>query len=429
MFELPTDPEGSIGEVAVAIISPGHVRAELMTTLIQVILNQKSRVNSLIFRQSGPLIDAARNRICEEFLQLEDEWLWFVDSDMVLEQDTLEKLLAVADPKTHPIVGALCFGRDAEGIIFPTMYRLADTEGTFQRAETVPEEGLVEVDATGAACLLIHRDALKTIGDRQQAPFKWFQETQIKDALVGEDVTFCFRARDAGYPIYVDCSNRIGHVKDVLLDMAAHKEFKRTHRFLVTSALPDDIEKVGSLISNVGVRVGHEEAFPYDAQRYNWDGAYGEASWYAFPFLQRIFDKRVRMLQVVRHPLTAIPAIVESQVLEQDLIQDFIAQHADWPKEIQGDTPLERAANFYLIYNLHAEKYSKYRFRVEDIDKPLIEAIFLAIERKREDSAIENALANYTPLEISPITWNDIPESVDVVSLREMAERFGYLEE
>jgi hypothetical protein len=41
VFEFPTDPEGSTGTVAVALISPGHVRAELMTTLIQVILNQK----------------------------------------------------------------------------------------------------------------------------------------------------------------------------------------------------------------------------------------------------------------------------------------------------------------------------------------------------------------------------------------------------
>jgi hypothetical protein len=42
--------------------------------------------------------------------QSEAEWLLMVDSDMGFSGDTLEQLIAVADPTERPVVGALCFG-------------------------------------------------------------------------------------------------------------------------------------------------------------------------------------------------------------------------------------------------------------------------------------------------------------------------------
>jgi hypothetical protein len=76
----------------------------------------------------------------------------------------------------------------------------------------------VPVGATGAAFLLMHRDALERVakasGDRA-AP--WFRESVIGAALVGEDLTFCLRCAAAGIPVHVHTGVKIGHMKTTML--------------------------------------------------------------------------------------------------------------------------------------------------------------------------------------------------------------------
>src|SRR5262249_53581093 len=91
----------------------------------------------------------------------------------------------------------------------------------FTRYGDWPEDEVMRVSATGAACLLIHRDALlaveKHAGD-VAAP--WFRETALRDAplaLMGEDLTFCLRCAAAGIPVHVHTGVRVGHMKTQML--------------------------------------------------------------------------------------------------------------------------------------------------------------------------------------------------------------------
>ena len=84
------------------------------------------------------------------------------------------------------------------------------------------EEGLMEMERVGTAFLLIrrhvlsrlliaHRDKVytdKVSGEQHCALF----DTQLKDgSYMGEDYTFCERARAIGYKIYVDPSATLSH--------------------------------------------------------------------------------------------------------------------------------------------------------------------------------------------------------------------------
>ena len=69
----------------------------------------------------------------------------------------------------------------------------------------------MQVAATGAAFLLIHRSVLKAMSDRSfNEAFPFFQETQNGPDPVGEDLTFCLRLASLGIPVHVHTGVKIG---------------------------------------------------------------------------------------------------------------------------------------------------------------------------------------------------------------------------
>src|SRR6266704_522877 len=57
-------------------------------------------------------IPGARNLVVKQFLAEKDaDWLFWIDTDMGFAPDTVDRLLAIADPVKAPIVGGLCFAQ------------------------------------------------------------------------------------------------------------------------------------------------------------------------------------------------------------------------------------------------------------------------------------------------------------------------------
>jgi len=176
----------------------------------------------IINSYSSANVSNSRNGLVKKFLnESKAEWLFMVDTDMVFGPTALEGLLASADArpdskKFAPIVGGLCYGV-ADGALFPTLYGLVEKDGggvQTIRFDTMPENSMFQVAATGAAFLLVHRTVLEKIRDENfNTVYPWFQETHLGDSPCGEDVTFCFRAGKLGFPIWVDTGIHVGHQK------------------------------------------------------------------------------------------------------------------------------------------------------------------------------------------------------------------------
>jgi predicted ATP-grasp superfamily ATP-dependent carboligase len=49
-------------------------------------------------------------------------------------------------------------------------------------------------------------------------PWEWFVYATLAGEAVGEDITFCLRAAEAGFPTHVDTSIKCGHEKPVVID-------------------------------------------------------------------------------------------------------------------------------------------------------------------------------------------------------------------
>ena len=208
----------------IGYVHGGTVRAEFLASLLGLHRTRavRTKVDAVLAAPSGPNISEARNLVCRRFLEeTTAPWLWSLDTDMVFTPDTLDRLIAAADPVERPVVGALCYSQDeATGEKRPTLYELVEQDGQpgFARYRTWPEDACFPVAATGAACLLIHRtvlEAVEKVARDRAAP--WFRESVIGAALVGEDMTFCLRCAAAGIPVHVHTGVRVGHMKTTML--------------------------------------------------------------------------------------------------------------------------------------------------------------------------------------------------------------------
>ena len=211
-------------DAVIGYVHPGTVRAEFCASLLAVCMEGATRVRTVIALESGPNISTPRNMIVRDFL--EDNlapWLLMIDTDMWFPYDTADRLIAAADETQRPVMGALCWSLD-RGERFPTMYELTEKQPgqlAFRRYAKWPEDTVMRVGATGAACLLMHRDALLAVEKSSKDPAApWFRETALRNAplsLMGEDLTFCLRCAAAGIPVHVHTGVKVGHMKTQML--------------------------------------------------------------------------------------------------------------------------------------------------------------------------------------------------------------------
>ena len=143
-----------------------------------------------------------RTALVQRMLASDSEWLLFLDDDHVFPTDLLTNLLA----HEQPIVGSLYLRRQVPFAPLAFSERLSDT--TYQAIDLsqLPEEGLLRVQAVGTSGLLVRREVFEAI----ETPWFEYGATERWDA--SEDIIFCEKAQEKGFPVYVDLGSRLGHM-------------------------------------------------------------------------------------------------------------------------------------------------------------------------------------------------------------------------
>jgi cellulose synthase/poly-beta-1,6-N-acetylglucosamine synthase-like glycosyltransferase len=126
------------------------------------------------------------------------DYLFFVDSDITFNSDTLYKLLE----HDKPVVGGLYRQRKDEFIleVYDMNYRNINGQDLSQNA-------LSEVGALGCGCILIKKEVLVDVGFPQ---FVYKSGLTMNDTF-SEDVYFCKVAREKGYSVWIDTTILCGH--------------------------------------------------------------------------------------------------------------------------------------------------------------------------------------------------------------------------
>lgn len=137
----------------------------------------------------------------------EHEWLWILGDDHVFRPDNLLKLLA----RDVDIVVPLCLRRS-----YPYHHVIhegesKDKEKPFMRAPhdwLDGKTGLLDITGKtiGNAGMLIKRHVLVGISD------PWFEVGKTSPEVMGADLYFCHKAYQAGFKLFLDTDNPIGHI-------------------------------------------------------------------------------------------------------------------------------------------------------------------------------------------------------------------------
>lgn len=168
----------------------------------------------------GSLIYTSRDQIAKKALLDEADLIMWFDSDMVFNPDTLIRMLKLIDEGNDMVTG-IYYRRTPpfSPVAFKTMDLNEDgTAFDWTEFDEIPD-GLFEVGACGFGCVLMKTEIFVAV-------FAKFGLMFTPIANCGEDIAFCWRARQCGYKIIADPSISLGHVGYTIIS----KDFFKTYQ-------------------------------------------------------------------------------------------------------------------------------------------------------------------------------------------------------
>lgn len=193
-------------------------------------------VNTAVQFKVGPDRGKCRDYLVEQSLERGSEWILFLDDDHSFSPTLLLQLLR----HDQPIVASLYLQR--QNPFYPIAFERKDEEGMYWPVELgdKPAAGLVPIVAAGTGGMLIRSEVFY---DLEQP---WFLHTDEQS----EDLYFCDKAIEHGFPMFVDLEARLGHITPINV---------------IPQYWPDEGWSAALVVSGsmtVGLRIGQDSAPP-----------------------------------------------------------------------------------------------------------------------------------------------------------------------
>lgn len=172
--------------------------------------------------QMGSLIYTSRNNLAKKAIQMEADLVFWLDSDMTFAPDTLTKMTAELQEKNLDILTGIYFRRvpPYTPTLFDDLHIDENGRPVWSAFTMVPNE-LFEVGGCGFGCVLMRTEVFMTCLAKE--PFLFDPFTGI-----GEDLSFCIRARQNGYKVFCDPNIKCGHVGNYVVTEDFFKTYSRS---------------------------------------------------------------------------------------------------------------------------------------------------------------------------------------------------------
>lgn len=159
--------------------------------------------------QMGSLIYNSRNYLASMAVKLECDYVLWLDSDMVFSPDVLEKLFE--DREKGDIITGLYYRRvePYKPVLFSKL-DIKDDGCDWEGYDDYPDE-LFEIEGCGFGCVLTPTNVFIDVMNK-------FGNMFAPIGGVGEDLSFCWRAKQCGYSIMADPRVQLGHVGHYIID-------------------------------------------------------------------------------------------------------------------------------------------------------------------------------------------------------------------
>lgn len=208
--------------VHVATITRSHLHVGYFGAAFSTLQALPDLVKDWKVRTHGPYLDVGRDLCVREFLKGDESHLFFIDSDMMWTPDQIETVARCVTPHT-PVVGGLYpnprrTAEQGDTELAPVCYERASAGFVQHIYEEVPDDpGMWQVDAMGTGFMCIHRNVLEEMEPIYDEPTPWFECEAFgtPPKRIGEDLGFCRRVADIGYPMFVHTGVRVHHFKEI----------------------------------------------------------------------------------------------------------------------------------------------------------------------------------------------------------------------
>ena len=172
----------------------------------------KFQINSLIYK--------SRNELALSALAEGADFALWLDSDMIFPSCLLEDLIADMTEERDIVTGVYHMRKyPFAPVIWKTLtWGQNPEDNVSELAAEYPEE-IFEVDACGFGCVLMRTTVLKAVLEK-------FHEMFSPVSGIGEDLTFCLRARKCGFRIWCDPRIQLGHKATTIVTKRTWDEYK-----------------------------------------------------------------------------------------------------------------------------------------------------------------------------------------------------------
>lgn len=166
----------------------------------------------------GSLVYSSRNELALRALKMGADYVFWLDSDMVFDSDVLKRCWALKDKAD--IITGLYFRRVAPytPVLYDNLEFDEHNRCSWHELEDIPDEPF-EVAGCGFGCVLMPTDIFVDVQANYGTMFNPISGT-------GEDLAFCWRARQLGYKILCDPSIELGHVGHMVFTREWYEKYK-----------------------------------------------------------------------------------------------------------------------------------------------------------------------------------------------------------
>jgi hypothetical protein len=241
--EYDDPPKVKLPKVAVLVPSHDTPRKQTTDSYRNMLMYSQGKVELLPQPSvSSSIVHWVRNELMVRLdkAKVEHEWVLWMDDDMVPSPDALVRLLA----HNVDIVAGACTVRNDPPV---PNFRIWDEKVMgFRTAVEWDREGLVEIGAVGTGFMLCSKKAMDEVAEYYlscghekkymqytDSQAQWLEEKRraaaertgnkwwfrflphpLADGEYGEDISFCFAARERGLKVHVDTTVRPRHIGD-----------------------------------------------------------------------------------------------------------------------------------------------------------------------------------------------------------------------
>jgi cellulose synthase/poly-beta-1,6-N-acetylglucosamine synthase-like glycosyltransferase len=149
-----------------------------------------------IYTAAGTLIFDQRNKLVKTSLEAKCDYIVFIDADMRFPKDTIMRLLR----HQKDIIGVNATTRTEP--VIPTAKNLTINEDgscTWLPIYSNSLDGISKADGIGCGVMMIKASVFAKL----QEPYFYFEQLP-NNKILGEDIYFCIKAKDAGIDTWVD---------------------------------------------------------------------------------------------------------------------------------------------------------------------------------------------------------------------------------